>query len=460
MNKRKSILLSLAGVIGLMIVTIGVSYAFFNYAKSGTKENVLTTGTITFLYTETDKAGTGINISDALPTSDSVGKSQMGSGKVFNFKIESTTPSNMSIPYVITARMKDTSTLSKDVVKLYLTKLSGTETPTDITGINGIIYNDLVQYDKVTDHDERIIYQDIIPNSTTNYLQEFNLRMWIIDGLDYSSGNYDGKSFTLNINVYSDATVYKQINSTMQSNDLANPSKLWAHVSTVTKIIFQDEIRQIPNTVYEYDISADGNNSVMARIIVDPDDSTKHIAYIQGDDGIYAPTNSSYLFKDFSVLENMEGIEYFDTSKVTNMAGMFYQCKSLTDLDLSSFDTSNVVNMEFMFYHCRGLTNLDLNSFDTSNVTNMYRMFYYCIRLTNLDLSSFATSSLNITENMFMFCSKLTNLDLSNADFKKVDNKTSMFTNVPTTITVTVLDAAAETFIRSVLTGGTINIAG
>lgn len=87
MNRKKSILLSLAGVIGLIIVTLGVSYAFFNYAKKGTKENVLTTGTITFLYTEADKSGAGINISDALPTSDSIGKTQMGSGNVFNFKI-------------------------------------------------------------------------------------------------------------------------------------------------------------------------------------------------------------------------------------------------------------------------------------------------------------------------------------------------------------------------------------
>jgi len=34
----------------------------------------------------------------------------------------------------------------------------------------------------------------------------------------------------------------------------------------------------------------------------------------------------------------------FDTSKVTDMSYMFYSCRSLTSLDLSSFDTSNVVD--------------------------------------------------------------------------------------------------------------------
>ena len=434
MNKRKSIILSLVAVIGLMVITIGVSYAFFNYAKAGTKENVLTTGTITFLYTEIDKVGAGIDIQDALPMTDSEGKAQIGSGKVFNFKIEANTSSNTKLPYVITARMKDTSTLPKESVKLYLTTVNGSESSTKITGTNGILYSKLKQYDKVTDHDERVIYQDTIKANSTNYLQEFNLRMWLDDSIDYSSGDYNGKSFTVNINVYSDATVYRGINSTMQSISYSYDYELWAHKSTVTKMVFQDEIREIPDTVYQYDISADKNGSVMARLIVDPDDSTKHIAYIQGDGGIYAPEDSWYLFRGFTALKNFEGLEYLDTSNVTNMTTMFSGCQSLVNLDLSSFDTSNVISMRSMFEECTNLNSLNLSSFDTSNVIDMYTMFSQC--------------------------SNLTNLNLSKAIFGNLGSKATgyMFSNVPTTITVTVLDAAAESFIRSVLRYGTINI--
>ena len=460
MNKKKSIVLSLIAVVGLMVITIGISYAFFNYAKAGTKENVLTTGTITFLYTEIDKVGAGINIEDALPMTDSEGKAQVGSGKVFNFKIEANTTSNTKIPYIITARMKDTSTLPKDSVKLYLTKISGTENFTNITGANGKLYDSLTQYDKVTDHDERIIYQDSIRANATNYLQEFNLRMWLNDSIDYSSGNYNGKSFTININVYSDATVYKGINSTMQSITDGYNSKLWAHRATVTKMVFQDEIREIPDTVYQYDISEDNNGSVMARLIVDPEDSTKHIAYIQGDGGIYAPTNSRLLLYGFKILENIEGLEYLDTSKVTSMSQMFQDCDSLTNLDLSSFKGESVTSTEYMFSSCDSLISVDMSNFIGEKVATASAMFYNCSNLTSVDLGNFSAARLNNSEYMFSILRNLTTLNLSRADFSNVISKRNMFYNSSTNITVTVLDATAEAFIRGALTGGTINIAG
>ena len=38
-----------------------------------------------------------------------------------------------------------------------------------------------------------------------------------------------------------------------------------------------------------------------------------------------------------------------DTSEMRSMENMFYDCKSLTSLDLSNFDTSKVTNMVYMF---------------------------------------------------------------------------------------------------------------
>ena len=106
----------------------------------------------------------------------------------------------------------------------------------------------------------------------------------------------------------------------------------------------------------------------------------------------------------------------FDTSKVTDMISMFCDCHSLTSLDLSSFDTSKVTGMSYMFYQCRSLTSLDLSSFDTSKVTGMSYMFYDCSSLTSLDLSSFDTSNVTGMNNMFRDCRSLTSLDLSSFD--------------------------------------------
>ena len=43
--------------------------------------------------------------------------------------------------------------------------------------------------------------------------------------------------------------------------------------------------------------------------------------------------------------------EGWDTSKVTNMKGMFNECNNLINLDLN-FDTSNVTDMGWMFNLC------------------------------------------------------------------------------------------------------------
>ena len=70
-----------------------------------------------------------------------------------------------------------------------------------------------------------------------------------------------------------------------------------------------------------------------------------------------------------------------DTSKVTHMGGMFYDCSGLISLDLSGFDTSNVTDIGSMFARCSGLNSLDLSGWDTSNVTNMSYMFNGCTSL-------------------------------------------------------------------------------
>lgn len=102
---------------------------------------------------------------------------------------------------------------------------------------------------------------------------------------------------------------------------------------------------------------------------------------------IYAPENSSWLFRDFVYVETID-LNNFDTSNVTDMSWMF-DCQSLTTLDLSNFNTSNVTNMWAMFRNCSSLTSLDLSNFVTSNVTDMSQMFLNCLSLTTIDLRKF-----------------------------------------------------------------------
>ena len=57
------------------------------------------------------------------------------------------------------------------------------------------------------------------------------------------------------------------------------------------------------------------------------------------------------------------------------MSYMFYNCSSLTSLNLSNFYTYNVQNMSYMFYNCCSLTSLNLSNFNAYNADNMSRMF-------------------------------------------------------------------------------------
>ena len=203
-NKKKQIIITLIAIISLIVITVGVTYAFFNYAKEGTTDNTIQTGSITFLYTEVSGVGKGISLTDAYPVADSIGKVQVGEGKVFDFKVTSNISMNSSIGYQVTAIKKTGSTLANSAVKVYLTEVNGTEQELLLSK-----YSELEQTDKVDSNkfDERILYEATVPANTANYEKNFKLRMWVDENTDFSDGSMNDKTFTLTVNVYADGKV-------------------------------------------------------------------------------------------------------------------------------------------------------------------------------------------------------------------------------------------------------------
>ena len=203
-NKKKQIIITLIAIISLIVITVGVTYAFFNYAKEGTTDNTIKTGSITFLYTEVSGVGKGISLTEAYPVADSIGKVQTGEGKVFDFKVTSNIEMNSSIGYQVTARKKTGSTLANSAVKVYLTEVNGTEQELLLSK-----YSELSQTDKVdiSKYDERILYEATVPANTANYEKNFRLRMWVDENTDFTDGSMNDKTFTLTVNVYADGKV-------------------------------------------------------------------------------------------------------------------------------------------------------------------------------------------------------------------------------------------------------------
>lgn len=195
MNKKKStgLVLSILGVLSLVLITAGVTYAFFTYAKLGTTENVISTGTITFIYNENSANGSrSIAIENAKPISDEVGKALSADNEIFDFSVSGVSSGTAAINYEITAKSQavaaDKKQLPENKVKLYLEEegaqvLAPTlySALTDSTGHTG----------------EKTLYTATVPAGTTTaapYTKNYTLRMWLAEA-DVNSAtqgnNYD-----------------------------------------------------------------------------------------------------------------------------------------------------------------------------------------------------------------------------------------------------------------------------
>ena len=196
-KNKKSMILAIVAVISFILVTVGITVAFFNYAKEGTTENTIESGSISFIYEEVNRIGNGISIEDALPTSDNEGKAQTN---YFDFKVTSSSASTIAIPYEITTRVVDGSDDLTDYVKLYLTKVSGNSEEQKVLSI----YSDLDDSTNTLaqQYGDKTLYEDEIPADSTNFVENYRLRMWLDNSVDLSDGTFNNKTFSIKINVY------------------------------------------------------------------------------------------------------------------------------------------------------------------------------------------------------------------------------------------------------------------
>lgn len=124
--------------------------------------------------------------------------------------------------------------------------------------------------------------------------------------------------------------------------------------------------------------------------------------------------------------------------------------KDLTG-DLICGNVENLGSTDNSFYQTN-LNSIDVSRVDTSKVTNMQGMFGKCPKLTNLDLSHFNTSEVTLMNFMFLGCSNLTNLDISSFTFDKVTGYSNMFAGVPANCEILVKSQTEKDWITSKFT--------
>ncbi len=195
----KEIIFAISSVILLIIITIGVSLAVFTYSRAGSQSNTISTGTITFTYSEDSN---GIELVNAIPMTDTAGKvliaSEEDQGVIqgyFDFSVSATMSSSVPIVYEIYGTVESESTMDSNYIKTYLTNVDGSD-ETPVEGYNGQevpVYGSLVA--ATSNPTGKRLYTDTFTSSTT---KNFRLRLWVASS--YTTTDVSNK-FIMRVNV-------------------------------------------------------------------------------------------------------------------------------------------------------------------------------------------------------------------------------------------------------------------
>lgn len=152
-------------------------------------------------------------------------------------------------------------------------------------------------------------------------------------------------------------------------------------------------------------------------------------------------------------------ISVVDISKVTNMSSMFSGTTNLQSIVWpNSFNAYQIKDMGYMF-SSSGIPELNFAGWNTLGLTNnsVYGMFYNCRNLRNLDLSTFNLCKANTTVDMFNMCLNLTELNVSDINISNINNLSYMFSS---TTNLTSLNTANWVLQKAYMTKGMFDKSG
>ena len=206
MKNNKQFLMIMLLLLGIVLVTVGTTYAFFTYSKDGTKTVTLSSSNAVKLHYQEDSLKK-INLTNAFAMDDDTGKQQ----EYFEFTITSET-STFEVPYIVAARVQteEANKIPEGYISVYLTEVvSGVEQP-----VLSTTYDQLTDISK-NNHIEQELFRRTVEANTSNYEKVYRLRMWINETADYTPVEVGGvqtypmqnKEFAFTVNVYTEAEI-------------------------------------------------------------------------------------------------------------------------------------------------------------------------------------------------------------------------------------------------------------
>lgn len=221
------------------------------------------------------------------------------------------------------------------------------------------------------------------------------------------------------------------------------------------------ETKEIPNnSVKQWDVSKTKDESVIAYIVNDQNDSSNYHLYIGADGKVIAPESLSHIFhnfplltkvdmssldatnvkimwKSFSSSPNLVSVSFpGSTPNLENINAIFSGCASLKSINLASMELNKVEDIGYAFSGCSKLTGVDFGEFTGENLKITEYAFSGCNSLTNLDLRKINPTRLEKAAYMFNWANHLKNLDISQIDFTSVEDASLIFNKMPVDATI------------------------
>ncbi len=175
-QNRKRIVLIVIGFIVLISLTFGITYAFFNYTRTGTP-NVLSTGIIQFNYQE----GTTLQLTNQFPISES----DLTNNHKLTFSISGHNNLDDGVTFNVYAVRGDDVTgktwLTDNIIKMKF------EAPTDGDGFSITTNNFATAASPTFTNDKALIATGLIKNTQALTTKTYSLYMWVDENLAFIS---------------------------------------------------------------------------------------------------------------------------------------------------------------------------------------------------------------------------------------------------------------------------------
>ncbi len=186
----RQILLSSLAILILIVAVIGISYAVWSQTFKGQKENTITTGKISFSYTESET--NNVKIENALPISDDKGKRLNGNTETFDFTVSNDSTINVKYDVIVTPYKSD---MDDSYVKVYLTD----QNDVALKPYDGEVPTYSMLKDDQEEENSKVLYSSELTNVKKN--EKLRLRVWVSDKFDNKTNPAQSYMFAFKVDV-------------------------------------------------------------------------------------------------------------------------------------------------------------------------------------------------------------------------------------------------------------------